>query len=99
MPQLIWSAASLQDVARLHAFLKTQNPDAARRAISTIRQGVRVLAKHPEIGKPVPDLDPAYRSWPIAFGTGGYLALYRIDRQNLVILAVRHFREQSFRTD
>jgi hypothetical protein len=55
MPQLIWSAASLQN--------------------------------------------PAYRSWPIAFGTGGYLALYRIDRQNQVILAVRHFREQSFRTD
>ncbi|MHB1591804.1 MAG: type II toxin-antitoxin system RelE/ParE family toxin [Sulfuricella sp.] len=38
------------------------------------------------------------REWPINFGDGGYVALYRYDGNDAVILAVRHQKEAGFRT-
>ncbi len=96
MPRLVWSPRALRDVSRLHAFLKPKNPGAAMRAVKAIREGVRLLAAHPEAGRPAQDMDPAFREWPIQFGAGGYLALYRYDGGEVVILAVRHGREEGF---
>ncbi len=90
MPQLIWSPAALRDLARLRNFLLPKNPDAARRAIAAIRQGVSLLATHPEVGRPMQDMPSEFRKWPISFGARGYLALYHLDQQPIVILAVRH---------
>ncbi len=41
---------------------------AARRAIKTIRVGVKILAHQPEAGRPVEDMDPAFREWLTDFG-------------------------------
>jgi plasmid stabilization system protein ParE len=35
-------------VARLHEFLAPKSPDAARRAVKAIRQGVKALGKRPD---------------------------------------------------
>ena len=96
MPRLIWSPAALRDVARLHAFLKPTSPDAAVRAVKAIRQGLRLLAAHPEIGKPSQDMPAGFRIWPIDFGSAGYVALYRYDEGQVTILAVRHVKEAGF---
>ena len=96
MPRLIWSPRALHDVSRLHAFLKPKNAGAATRAVKAIREGVRLLAAHPEAGRPAEDMEPAFREWPISFGAGGYVALYRYDGGEVVILAVRHGREDGF---
>jgi plasmid stabilization system protein ParE len=96
MPRLIWSARAIADVARLHAFLKPKNPGAATRAARAIRQGVRLLADHPQAGRVAEDMDPAFREWPIDFGADGYLALYHYNGGDVVILAVRHGREAGF---
>ena len=96
MPRLTWTPAALRDVARLHAFLKSRNPDAASRAVRAIRQGVKLLADHPQAGPAVEDMPPEFRLWPIAFGAGGYVALYRYDGRDVVILAVRHSKEAGF---
>jgi len=93
MPRLVWTPHALQDVARLHAFLKSKSPDAATRAVRAIRQGVRLLATHPEAGRPIEDMPPEFREWPIDFGQGGYWALYRYDGADVVLLAVRHAME------
>jgi len=93
MPRLIWSQAALHDVARLHDFLAPKSPDAARRAISASRQGVKALGAHPEIGRPVEHLLPDFREWIIDFGQGAYIALYHFDGKHVVILAVRYSRE------
>lgn len=37
-----------------------------------------------------------YREWLIDFGDSGYAALYRIDQDEIVILAVRHQREVGY---
>ena len=96
MPRLIWSRAGLADISRLHAFLANKNSPAAKRAIAAIRQGVKLLGQHPEAGRPVAEMPPEFREWPIEFGSGGYVALYRFDGKEVIILAVRHGREAGY---
>ena len=93
MPPLIWSQPALRDVARLHSFLASKSREAAQRAVKAIRQGVKALSKHPESGRPVDELPPEFREWSIEFGHGAYIALYRYDGKQVVILAIRHSRE------
>jgi plasmid stabilization system protein ParE len=96
MPRLIWSHAALLDIARLHDFLASKNRDAARRAVQAIRQGVKVLGKNPEIGRPLEELPSEFREWVIEFGHGAYIALYHYDGKQIVILKVRHGREAGY---
>lgn len=96
MPDLIWTPAALGDVQRIYRFLAANNSDAARRAVKTIRQGVKVLALHPEIGRPAEEMESEYREWVIDFGDSGYVALYHYDGNSAVILAVRHQKEVGY---
>jgi plasmid stabilization system protein ParE len=96
MSRLKWSQSVLLDVARLFDFLAPKSPDAAKRAVRAIRQGVKTLGKHPEIGRPVEELPPEFREWVIEFGSGAYIALYHYDGREVVILAVRHGREAGY---
>ena len=96
MPRLTWSSAALRDVQGLYRFLTKKNIDAAKRAVNTIREGVKIIARQPGIGRPAEDMDPDYREWPIEFGDSGYVVLYRYHKQTAVILAVRHQREAGY---
>ena len=96
MPRLKWSQAALRDVARLHDFLAPKSRDAAKRAVKTIRQGVKALGKHPQMGRPVDELPPEFREWVIEFGAAAYVALYHYNGKEVVILAVRHGREAGY---
>ena len=92
MPRLRWSQPALLDVARLYDFLAPKSRDAAQRAIHTIRQGVKALGTHPEIGRPVEELppefrEPGFREWIIEFGQGAYVVLYHYDGKQVLILA------------
>lgn len=96
MPRLIWTPPALRDLARLHAFLAPKNRSAARRAVRAIRQGVKLLATHPEIGRPVEEMPPEFREWFVRFGDSGYVTLYRYDGDLVAILAVRHGKEAGY---
>ena len=72
---------------------RPKSRDAAKRAVKAIRQGVKLLGKNPNIGRPVEELPPEFREWVIEFGNSAYVALYRYDGSEVVILAVRHGRE------
>ena len=93
MPRLIWSQPALLDVQRLYRFLAPKNLDAAKRAITAIRQGVKVLGQQPGVGRPIEEMPNEFREWIIDFGDSGYVARYRIDSGVVTILAVRHQRE------
>jgi hypothetical protein len=41
-------------------------------------------------------MSPEFREWPISFGAAGYVVLYRYDRLEIVIVAVRHGREAGY---
>ena len=96
MSRLIWSGPALLDVQRLYRFLAVKNIDAAKRAIKTVRQGVKVLGHQPGIGRPIEDMPDKFREWVIDFGDSGYVARYRIDADAVTILAVRHQKEVGF---
>lgn len=96
MSRLIWSRQALLDVQRLYRFLAVKNIDAAKRAIKTVRQGVKVLGHQPGIGRPIEDMPDEFREWMIDFGDSGYVARYRIDADAVTILAVRHQKEVGF---
>lgn len=96
MPRLNWSPQALIDVQRLYRFLASKNIDAAKRAAKAIRQGVKVLGQQPGVGRPIEDMDPEYREWLIDFGDSGYVAMYRIEADDVMILAVRHQREAGY---
>ena len=96
MPPLIWTPSALLDVQRLYRFLVVKSPDAARRAVKAIRQGVKVLEQQPTVGRPVEEMDNEYRDWIIDFGESGYVARYRVDPQFVSVLAVRHQKEVGF---
>lgn len=93
MPRVIYAPAAVRDLQRLRDFLRSKNPDAARRAGDAIRQGVTILGTHPRLGRMLNDLPEQYREWLIDFGDSGYVARYRIDAETVTILAVRHQKE------
>jgi plasmid stabilization system protein ParE len=41
-------------------------------------------------------MDAAFREWVVAFGQDGYVVQYRIERDKVVLLAVRHGREAGY---
>jgi plasmid stabilization system protein ParE len=96
MKPVVWTPAAVRDLARLHAFLAPKNREAARRAVRTIRQGVKALSTFPEIGRSVDDMPHEFRERFVQFGRGGYVVLYRYDGSQVVILAVRHGREAGY---
>ena len=96
MPSLIWSPEALADVQRLYHFLAEKNPDAARRAAQVIRESMQIVAEHPGIGRPVTDMPPEFREWPIPFGASGYVALYRLGSEVALVVAIRHQKEAGY---
>ena len=96
MAALIWSPGALRNVQCLYRFLASKNPDAAKRAVKAIRNGVKILASHPAMGRPAEEMEPEFREWIIDFGDSGYITLYRYDGVTAIILAVRHQKEAGY---
>jgi len=96
MPRLIWSDNARRDMDRLHGFLELKNKKAAKRAVSAIRIGLKVLEKDPELGRIVDGSRPEYRERVVEFGKRAYVALYRCDNTRVTILAIRHGREDKY---
>ena len=99
MTSLVWSPRALRDIQTIFRFLNERtphSPEIARRAIAAIRKGCVILRTQPQIGRPIEELDPAFREWLIDFGDSGYAAMYHFDGQRAVILAVRHQKEAGY---
>jgi plasmid stabilization system protein ParE len=95
MPRIRWSEKASLDRIRFYQFLAPKNREAALRAQTTIRREIKILAKHPEIGRPIEGLPPNVRELVIEFGQHGYVARYRFDAESVVILGIRHGREDQ----
>jgi plasmid stabilization system protein ParE len=91
VPTLKWLPEALEDLERLHGFLRDASPEAARRAAAAILAGADELEEHPRIGRPLED---GRREWLIPFGVGAYVLRYRLDREdNPIVIRVWHSRE------
>ena len=90
---MIFAQAAIRDLERLRAFLRTKNPNAAKRAADAIIQGVKALGTYPRMGRLIEDLPEQYREWLIDFGDSGYIARYHIRDDAITVLAIRHQKE------
>ena len=89
-----WLPAALSDLRRLHDFVKSHNPDAAKRAATEIRTKVLQLAAYPEMGRPMGD-GSGRRELVIPFGAGNYMVRYRLNGGTIFVLRVWHSREEQ----
>ena len=84
--------AALEDLERLVEFLRSSDPATAADTPPLIFEGLRVLASHPLIGRP---LDVNRRELVIFRGRTGYLAQYQYNlaSDEVIVAAIRHQRE------
>ena len=97
MPRVKFTAGALRDLERLRAFLQDKNPIASQKASLTIVQLIQVIEQHPQIGRPVKEMDAKYRELIIGFGHYGYIALYRLDGVDVIVVSIRHQLEAGYR--
>lgn len=96
MPRLIWTARALSDVERLHRFLARKDAAAAGRAVRAIRAGVSILLDQPRLGRGTGPAQDELRERLIDFGRSGYVVLYRVDAESVVLLSIRHQSEAGY---
>lgn len=97
MPYLVrWSENALEGLQRVYVFLAEKNEDAAVAAFKTIRQAALLLENFPESGRPADDLEPEHRELLIPFGGSGYVALYEMRENGILILALKHQKESGY---
>jgi plasmid stabilization system protein ParE len=96
MAQVSLAPSALDDLTRLFDFLAERDTAAAQRAMDAIEDGVMLLARHPEIGRPLKD---DLRELVISHGATGYVALYSFfPLYDLVtVFKVKHQRELGYR--
>jgi plasmid stabilization system protein ParE len=93
--EIVWLPEAAKDMARLRAFILKKNPSAAVRAASRIKEAAQVLRDNSEAGKPVEEFLP-FRDLFIPFGSGNYIIRYREELNYVVIVRVRHSKEEGF---
>ena len=95
MTRWVLGAAAALDLTRLTEFLIEQLPAEAEKTVDIVLNALEILARHPQIGRPV---KAGLRELVISRGTSGYLALYQYDEaQDLaLVLRVRHQRESGY---
>lgn len=93
--KIIWAKSAIKDLKRLREFIAKHNPQAAQKAAEKILSVADILRKHPEIGKPVENF-LNYRDYNIKFGLRGYILRYRIYKDDLYIVQLKHYKEFGF---
>jgi plasmid stabilization system protein ParE len=98
MPHITYSPIALLDLIRLGNFLKTKNPETAKRAVKTIRKSIDTIKIQPDRFRPVPDM-VNFRELIIDFGASGYIArFYKNSNDEIIIVRIKHQLEDDFET-
>ena len=90
---ILLSPDAVEDVARLRSFLDQRNPEAARRALTSIWTTIDRLQEFPQLGMATGDAD--IRQIVVRFGASGYIVRYaaRPEDGNILIIRIWHGRE------
>ena len=95
MANFEYSQEALADIECLVNFLIDADLAVALETFNVIDDGVRLLARHPEIGHLV---GGGQRELVISRGRTGYVAIYEFNKwvNTVVVLAIKHQREDLF---
>ncbi len=97
MPRLVkWTENAYLGLRRAYDFLAEKSEDAAVAAIRTIREKALLLERFPNAGRPAPDLEPEQRELVVPFGASGYMLIYEVQEDLVLILALKHQKEAGY---
>ena len=88
--KIIWSPLAIDRIIEIAEYISEDSPRSAEKWIDSVFKKVSRLKKYPESGRIVPELDIStireiiYRNYRI---------VYRIKREFIVVLTVRHGRQ------
>lgn len=86
--KLSFAEKALHDLVRLREFIAVHNPQAAERISLRLRQAIGKLVLHPDMGRPVPDLENVRE-----LVAGDYVVRYLREEDTVFILKVWHGKE------
>jgi len=86
--KLEFSASAVRDLIRLREFIAVHNPKAAERISLRLRKAIAKLVLHPNIGRPVPDLENVRE-----LVAGDYIVRYLQREEVIFILRIWHGKE------
>jgi plasmid stabilization system protein ParE len=92
MSRIIWLPEALSDLVRLFDFLKLKDENAAFHAAQAIREAGFSLVDSPYKGQVLSD-GSERRKLVVPFGKYGYVILYYIQDDVMIIIHVYHGRE------
>jgi plasmid stabilization system protein ParE len=95
---------AVEDLRRLEDFaiereLSSEAPDwtSPQRALDAIREGMRLLSWSPYTCRRAELGNGRSRELIVPFGGAGYIVLFEIIGNNVIVGAVRHQREEDYR--
>jgi toxin ParE1/3/4 len=90
---IAFAPEAISDMQRLYEFLKSENPSAARRAMSAIWQKLELVEAMPALG--MRTHSPFIRQILVRFVKRGYVARYTIRESDgaMIVLRIWHGRE------
>jgi plasmid stabilization system protein ParE len=96
--KLVWSLNSALCISRIYRFLAVDcdNREAAGAAIAAIRAQANILRQYPVAGRPSEDLEPEHRELVIPVGASGYVLIYQVWPDFVLVLSVKHQREAGY---
>lgn len=94
--KLVWSALALERVSEIAEFIARNRPNAAAEWVETIFASVERLERFPESGRSVPE---SHRSDLREVVHGDHRVIYRTDPDGVVVLTVRHARQELHSDD
>ncbi len=89
--QVALTPGALADLDRLDQFLRAKNPATADRMLAAIHTSLSRLSTMPLTGRPIPQ--SSLRALVVRFGKGGYVCLYEVREQMVLVARVFHGRE------
>jgi len=88
--KIIWSPLAIDRASEIAEYIAQDKPDAAEKLINTVFSIVEQLKSSPEIGRIVPEIrNDQFRK--IIYGN--YRIVYRIEKEQLSILTIRHGKQ------
>ena len=90
MPQIVWTARALRDLASLREYISRERPATAERQIERILTAIERLTAFPASGRP----GRRAETRELVISRTPYLVAYRIRGELIELLAVLHGRQR-----
>ena len=85
--RIIWSPLAVDRASEIADYIAQDKPSAAEKWIDTVFSKVEQLKSSPEIGRIVPEINDSQIRELIY---GNYRIIYRIEKERVSILTIRH---------